>query len=555
MTIPTYEWFIDWADDDYASFQAAIPERHIVSYAYDSGNVLDVGGQLSGVDAGSGQITLLDTRGTYWGTGALDADVLDKPHAFKLLIDGEGYAEGRATPVLGISVGAQVRPVTWRLAGGIETNLRSYGQVEGVTGTLAQVTQKLSELSGLDISTTSELPVGKGVTLATNWGGIINRIATLTGTWPAVVPGNAIELLSASDVIARTSLVTIGEADNLTMRETGVGVAHGLALTRYVLPGYANVDDQVLITGADEDRYGRKVLQIPDWFTEKELPYVLAALQRWAQPPTLVQFEMEDDYATPERAKAVVAAATVGSVVNVVLPDRTGADVTYKTAILGLGLRGGYRSKPTRIVRGLSQLFDPGPPPIPGRGGTTGAVPPAVEIIRGEGRNTLVIEWANAPQTTYDLLRQQYGAPTPNLPPVVVSSGNNVGRFVDGPPVGFWGYYLRSASGRLGAINGPWQTGAANGGAPVEGDRPRSPEVRLAQPNVVQVNIPTQYLPCDIARTPRGDRTSNVRVIATNHNAATYLDRPGSGTFEYRVRWPSGSAGVWSLWSLPVVVL
>ena len=65
----------------------------------------------------------------------------------------------------------------------------------------------------------------------------------------------------------------------------------------------------------------------------------------------------------------------------------------------------------------------------------------------------------------------------------------------------------------------------------------------------VRAAWPISFSPADLQRAPHGDRTSQAAIIATGNVLGIYDDNPGEGTWDYRIRHPSGDSGEWGPWA------
>ena len=129
MATAFYQFYIDWDDDGYASPFAEIPDEHLAGYKIDYGSNLTNGIYDWGFNTGSSSLTLFDPGGLYYipgdpgSRGRLNERQLGRPHAWKLVTEGQEDRFGSAFPIYGEVLGAEVQPVTWRLAGPTESNL------------------------------------------------------------------------------------------------------------------------------------------------------------------------------------------------------------------------------------------------------------------------------------------------------------------------------------------------------------------------------------------------------------------------------------------------
>ncbi|WP_420431248.1 hypothetical protein [Candidatus Poriferisocius sp.] len=65
----------------------------------------------------------------------------------------------------------------------------------------------------------------------------------------------------------------------------------------------------------------------------------------------------------------------------------------------------------------------------------------------------------------------------------------------------------------------------------------------------VRAAWPIGFTPADLQRAPSGERTSNAQIIATGNVIGVVDDNPGKGTWDYRIRHPSGDSGEWGPWA------
>ena len=81
---------------------------------------------------------------------------------------------------------------------------------------------------------------------------------------------------------------------------------------------------------------------------------------------------------------------------------------------------------------------------------------------------------------------------------------------------------------------------------------PAAPTLKLLANHDVQVVLPAGInTNVDIQRAPTGERSGDaVKIIATDHAPGTaYTDTPGPGTWDYRLRRPTGDSGLWGRWA------
>jgi len=155
-----YEWYIDWADDDYASPLAAIPDAHVASYSLGWGGSVSPTASIVGIAPPQGSLVLFEHGGLYYKptTNGLTADQLARPHAWKLEIDGALQCSGRLIPTLGISVGERVDPRTWTLQGDATTALLTASEILSTNTSpvqsMAQLVAQIESKSGITIETT-----------------------------------------------------------------------------------------------------------------------------------------------------------------------------------------------------------------------------------------------------------------------------------------------------------------------------------------------------------------------------------------------------------------
>ncbi|WP_420431250.1 hypothetical protein [Candidatus Poriferisocius sp.] len=87
---------------------------------------------------------------------------------------------------------------------------------------------------------------------------------------------------------------------------------------------------------------------------------------------------------------------------------------------------------------------------------------------------------------------------------------------------------------------------------PVYPSGPAAPTLKLLANHDVQVILPAGInTNVDIQRAPSGERSGDdVKIIATDHAHGTaYTDTPGPGTWDYRLRRPTGASGLWGRWA------
>ena len=87
---------------------------------------------------------------------------------------------------------------------------------------------------------------------------------------------------------------------------------------------------------------------------------------------------------------------------------------------------------------------------------------------------------------------------------------------------------------------------------PVFPSGPAAPTLKLLANRDVQVVLPAGInVNVDIQRAPTGERSGpDVQIIATDHAHGTaYTDTPGAGTWDYRLRRPTGDSGLWGRWA------
>jgi len=74
-------------------------------------------------------------------------------------------------------------------------------------------------------------------------------------------------------------------------------------------------------------------------------------------------------------------------------------------------------------------------------------------------------------------------------------------------------------------------------------------EVGQSGTKLVRVQWPIRFTPGDVQRAPTGERTSQAAIVETNNVVGVYDDDPGAGTWDYRIRWPSGDSGAFGPWA------
>ncbi|WP_420431372.1 hypothetical protein [Candidatus Poriferisocius sp.] len=65
----------------------------------------------------------------------------------------------------------------------------------------------------------------------------------------------------------------------------------------------------------------------------------------------------------------------------------------------------------------------------------------------------------------------------------------------------------------------------------------------------VRAAWPIGFTPADLQRAPSGERTSMAQIISTGNVIGVVDDNPGEGTWDYRIRHPSGDSGEWGPWA------
>ena len=550
-----YQWFIDWADDGYQHPLAELHHSDVVSYTLSWGTNLGPGVFGLGLNtASTGQITLMRTTGQFYRPQAngLNEAQLNRPHAFKLLISGALQREGRCYPVLNAPLGAQINPRTWALTGPTTAEMTSYGELLIVTGTMAEVLAHISMESGITAFSTSGLPFSNGITYRGTWAGILNTLATLTGGWAVERGDGSVRLMTPHDVAVATPAVNLTTAHGIGRENSGIGPADGLVRTRYLLENFPSSGGQLRITGADEARYGRRLIRIPGWFTVTDYPYIVAMLARLANPPTYVQLDLADIFDEADMTTVVPTATVPGNVISATVPTPEG-NMTLPVAVLRVDLFGGHGTVPQRIVTGLSQTADPGPEPV------IGPNPPPAPVLTVFKPSALIpyhvrVDWAAGvgPHLPVDVQRTQVGIPNPLFE--FVSLNNSTGTYEDVPGDGYFMYRLRRPPGDAGVF-GPAAGPVFVGGDPTEllGPVP-APFVSLDSPGVVRIEWPPGYDSVDVERR-QDDGPAPNQIIAVNDVDGTTIDMPGMGMWSYRIRYPSGVAGVWGNWAGPIAVL
>lgn len=442
-----YEWSIDWADDGYAHPHAVIPETDVWRYSMAWGSDLAPGSRGMGVALDAGHLTLFRTDGRYYKPDAgLTLAQLTGIHNWRLRIGGVFQVGGRCEPLLGDPLGPLVKPQAWRLEGSSTPELTSAGNIEGVSGTTDEVLAALDTHSGLTVTSSGELPLSGSASYVGGWATLVNTMATLLGGW-AISRGNGtIRIVTPADIAGGAPTFDLTEAHNLGRELTGTALAHGLVRTRFYYPGYGQAVGQLVMQGANEARYGRRLIRIPEgWFTIYDLVYVLPAITRHATPPRMVQVDLVDEHESEVTALAMTGAMVPGNLVNVTIPDVQNNATTYPTMVARVELRGGHGLKPSRLVRGLSVFADPSPQPsavFPAN------APPAI-VLSLHTVNTVRITWSDDGGGAVDLVRFQIGVSAP-VDASTVSAGNVNGTYDDMPGDGYWYYGLRR-----GGVNGP----------------------------------------------------------------------------------------------------
>ena len=380
------------------------PTGHITTYRAVWGSNLEPTSSAVGVaTADGGHITLLDPNGRYWRHGDLTRDALSRPHRWKLEIEGELQCRGRAYPIFGSPMGSVVQPVTWELAGDGLTELNSYGELVGHVGTTASVLGGMRVRGGPVVISTQYLRFTRGVTFRGPWTNLISILATLTGGWAVRVGRGHIHIITPYDIDLTDPVVTVDASHGIGANMSGLGTAAGLVRTDYVLHNLYGLDIEIPILGRDEATYGRRVINVPDWFTPSDTPNLALIFRRLAQAPVIVQLALEDEYATQAIANQITSGVVSGHIIAAVIPSPDG-DVHSKFAVLRTELTGGHGLKPQRLIRGVALPGaltavgadadpDPRPGPIPDN------APPAPTLTLIDPQ-TVRVEWP----ATYDPL-------------------------------------------------------------------------------------------------------------------------------------------------------
>ena len=348
-------WSMDWDDDDYASAHSAIPRAHIDTYRTDLGSTLTADTPAVGVlFADVGHLRLYEPDGLYLGLTDLTAEQLSYPHRYRLSVDGQLVRSGRAHPVLSTVLGADVRPVTWRLESANADLLASRTTYSHSGGTLAAILADISALTGLSLSTRSMQTIGTIDEWTGTWARLLNELANVAGGWACELADDTIEIMSARDFEPLAAELSLTTADSLAADRSGMGLQSALVRTRFDVPATPDAEATTRIFG-NEERYGRRPYQIQEWFPTDDAGLVsfLAVLHQRITPATYVQIDVGAELPSAARAQEVAQALTPGHVVTATMPSPTGMQ-TARFTVLRQTITGGSDQPMERLTRGLS---------------------------------------------------------------------------------------------------------------------------------------------------------------------------------------------------------
>ena len=298
MAEATYAFSMDWADDGFKHTAAAIPVEHVWRYLVDWGSTLDAGSSDAGVSLTSpGVLTLFDAGGLYVGLGALTPEQLQRPHKWRLAVQGVVQREGRAVPVLGTILGEDVQPVTWRLEGPNVAAGSSEVYVSIPAGPLSLLLGRFAA-AGIEV-VTDAVDRLRGIEWRGLLAGGINLLGSVLGARAIEMGDGRVRLVRDVDAQAAEPSVTVDASWGISVAESGAGVQASLVRTAI---GVDQADGTVRSVGVgDSARWGARSVRIPRWVDDDTtiIPNQLNVVSLYG-PHRYVQFGLlDDDFADP----------------------------------------------------------------------------------------------------------------------------------------------------------------------------------------------------------------------------------------------------------------